>query len=138
MTDTNIAPEAVEQRVALGPLNRWWPVAASWMVTDKPQGLTRLGEQIAVWRDKDDAVHCIEDRCPHRGARLSMGWNLGDRIACWYHGVEIGGDGVVKSVPAVSECPMVGDKMVKSYPCFEHMGGIFVWFGDELQTVGNS
>ena len=22
--------------------------------------------------------------------------------------------------------------MVKSYPCFEHMGGIFVWFGDEL------
>ena len=81
MTDTNIAPEAIEQRVALGPLNRWWPVAASWMVTDKPQGLTRLGEKIAVWRDKDGAVHCIEDRCPHRGARLSMGWNLGDRIA---------------------------------------------------------
>ena len=39
MTDTNIAPEAIEQRVALGPLNRWWPVAASWMVTDKPQVL---------------------------------------------------------------------------------------------------
>ena len=132
MTDTNVNPQDVEQRVALGPLNRWWPVAASWMVTDKPQGLTRLGEQIVVWRDKDGTVHCVEDRCPHRGARLSMGWNLGDRIACWYHGVEVGGDGVVKDVPAVSECPMVGDKMVKSYPCFEHMDGIFVWFGDEL------
>ena len=132
MTDTNVNPQDVEQRVALGPLNRWWPVAASWMVTDKPQGLTRLGEQIVVWRDKDGMVHCVEDRCPHRGARLSMGWNLGDRIACWYHGVEVGGDGVVKDVPAVSECPMVGGKMVKSYPCFEHMDGIFVWFGDEL------
>ena len=64
MTDTNIAPEAIEQRVALGPLNRWWPVAASWMVTDKPQGLTRLGEKIAVWRDKDGGVHCIQTDAP--------------------------------------------------------------------------
>ena len=86
------AAEAIERRVALGPLNRWWPVAASWMVTDTPLGLTRLGEKIAIWRDKDGSVHCIEDRCPHRGARLSMGWNLGDRLACWYHGVEVGAD----------------------------------------------
>ena len=132
MADTLISPEAVEERVALGPLNRWWPVAASWMITDKPQGLTRLGEKIVVWRDKDGTVHCVQDRCPHRGARLSMGWNLGDRLACWYHGVEVGGDGVVKDVPAVSDCPMIGAKMIKSYPCFEHMDGIFVWFGDEL------
>ncbi|MEE2995528.1 MAG: aromatic ring-hydroxylating dioxygenase subunit alpha [Pseudomonadota bacterium] len=132
MTDTSVSAEAIENRVGLGPLNRWWPVAASWMVTDKPQGLTRLGQKIVVWRDKDSKVHCVEDRCPHRGARLSMGWNLGDRIACWYHGVEVDGDGVVQAVPAMSQCPMVGDKMVKAYPCFEHMGGIFVWFGDEL------
>ena len=132
MTVTEVSPEDIEKRVALGPLNRWWPVAASWMITDTPRGLTRLGEQIAVWRDKDGTVHCIEDRCPHRGARLSMGWNLGDRLACWYHGVEVGADGVVIDVPAVAQCPMVGDKLVKSYPCFESMGGIFVWFGDEF------
>jgi len=131
MTDTKVSPEDVKHRVKLGPLNRWWPVAANWMVTDKPLGLTRLGEQIAIWRDTDGSVHCVEDRCPHRGARLSMGWNLGDRIACWYHGIEVGGDGVVKNVPAVANCPLVGEK-IKSYPCFERMGGIFVWFGDEL------
>lgn len=132
MTETTVTAEAVEKRVALGPLNRWWPIAASWMVTDTPLGLTRLGEKIALWRDKDGSVHCVEDRCPHRGARLSMGWNLGDRIACWYHGVEVGGDGVVKDVPAIGECPLVGEKCIKSYPVFEHMGGIFAWFGDEL------
>tara|TARA_R110000868_G_scaffold99535_1_gene273886 strand:+ start:3248 stop:4306 length:1059 start_codon:yes stop_codon:yes gene_type:complete len=132
MTDTVVSPEDIKKRVALGPLNRWWPVAASWMITDTPHGLTRLGEKIALWRDKDGSVHCIEDRCPHRGARLSMGWNLGDRIACWYHGIEIGADGVVMDVPAVANCPLVGEKAIKSYPCFEHMGGIFVWFGDEL------
>ena len=132
MTDNTVTEEAIKARVALGPLNRWWPVVASWMVTDTPLGLTRLGEKIVLWRDKDGSVHCIEDRCPHRGARLSMGWNLGDRIACWYHGVEVGGDGVVKDVPAVGECPLVGEKCIKSYPVFEHMGGIFAWFGDEL------
>ena len=132
MTVNTVTEEAIKARVALGPLNRWWPVVASWMVTDTPLGLTRLGEKIVLWRDKDGSVHCVEDRCPHRGARLSMGWNLGDRIACWYHGVEVGGDGVVKDVPAVGECPLVGEKCIKSYPVFEHMGGIFAWFGDEL------
>ncbi len=125
-------PEEARERVALGPLNRWWPVAAGWMVGDEPVGLTRLGERIVLWRDADGAVRCLEDRCPHRGARLSMGWNLGDRLACWYHGVETGADGVVRDVPAVAECPMVGRRMVKAYPCMERMGGVFVWFGDAL------
>ncbi|WP_417653360.1 Rieske 2Fe-2S domain-containing protein, partial [Escherichia coli] len=66
----------------------WYPVLASWEVQSAPVGITRLGEQIVVWRNKDGQVQALEDRCPHRGARLSMGWNLGDRIACWYHGVE--------------------------------------------------
>ncbi|MEX2453091.1 MAG: aromatic ring-hydroxylating dioxygenase subunit alpha [Rhodospirillaceae bacterium] len=131
MADSVVSPKSVRERVALGPLNRWWPVAASWMVADKPVGLKRLGQNIVVWRNKEGGVRAIEDRCPHRGARLSMGWNLGDRIACWYHGVEVDGDGVVRDVPAVAECPMVGEKMIRSYPCFEHLGGIFVWFGDE-------
>jgi hypothetical protein len=42
MTDNTVTEEVIKARVALGPLNRWWPVAASWMVTDTPLGLTRL------------------------------------------------------------------------------------------------
>ena len=48
---TEITAEQIDRRVALGPVNRWWPIAASWMLTDKPMGLTRLGEKIAVWRE---------------------------------------------------------------------------------------
>ncbi|UMX66744.1 Rieske (2Fe-2S) protein [Klebsiella pneumoniae] len=88
----------------------WYPVLASWEVQSAPVGITRLGEQIVVWRNKDGGVRGpAEDRCPHRGARLSMGWNLGDRIACWYHGVEVTGNGEVKDVPGGgSRCPLVG------------------------------
>ncbi len=73
----------------------------------------------------------LEDRCPHRGARLSLGWNLGGSVACWYHGIEIDGGGTVTKVPAVSTCPLEGQKCVKSYPVEEHAGAIFLWFGDD-------
>ncbi len=107
----------------------WYPVLASWEVQSAPVGITRPGEQIVVWRNKDGRVQALEDRCPHRGARLSMGWNLGDRIACWYHGVEVAGNGEVKDVPAVDKCPLVGQQCVRSYNVQEAHGAIFLWFG---------
>jgi len=107
----------------------WYPVLASWEVQSAPVGITRLGEQIVVWRNKDGQLQALEDRCPHRGARLSMGWNLGDRIACWYHGVEVAGNGEVKDVPAVDKCPLVGQQCVRSYSVQEAHGAIFLWFG---------
>ncbi len=50
-------------------------------------------------------------------------------MACWYHGVEVGGDGVVVDVPAVHDCPMKGSECVKSYPIIEKHDAIFIWFG---------
>ncbi len=132
MAANSVSPEQVEALVDLGLRNRWYPVVPSWMVGDKPLGLMRLGEPVVLWRDRQGVAHMLEDRCPHRGARLSMGWNLGDRLACWYHGVETDGDGVVVNVPAVDKCSMEGEKAVKSYPLMEHMDAIFAWFGDEL------
>ncbi len=132
MPATSEAPAPVEELLSLGVRNRWYAIAAGWMVKDSPVGMTRLGERIVVWRDAEGGVHAMEDRCPHRGARLSMGWNLGDRIACWYHGVETGADGVVRRVPAAADCPLQGRKAVRTYPCFERAGGIFAYFGDEL------
>ncbi len=123
---------AIDRLVTLGLRNLWYPVAPSWMVQRAPLGLTRLGERLVVWRDEHGAVHALEDRCPHRGARLALGWNLGDRLACWYHGVEVGADGTVLRVPAVEACPLEGQRCVKSYPCVERHDAIFVWFGDAL------
>jgi len=121
-----------EERLNKGLKNLWYPVLPSWAVQDAPVGITRLSENIALWRDVEGQVHAIEDRCPHRGARLSMGWNLGDRVACWYHGVEVDGTGTVRDVPAVASCPLVGQACVRSYPVEERQGAIFLWFGDDL------
>lgn len=122
---------AIEALVDSGLRNLWYPLVPSWQVGDRPIGITRLGEDIAMWRDREGQVHAIADRCPHRGARLSLGWNLGDRLACWYHGVEVGSDGMVRSVPAVDGCPMEGIKGCHSYPVKEIRGAVFGYFGDE-------
>ncbi len=112
-TNTSSAADPIRAYLDLGLRNYWYPVAPSWQVANAPIGLTRLGEQLVVWRDQEGRVHALEDRCPHRGARLSLGWNLGDRVACWYHGVDpkyrraqtryvgTGGTGVAKDVNTV-------------------------------------
>jgi phenylpropionate dioxygenase-like ring-hydroxylating dioxygenase large terminal subunit len=107
----------------------WYPVAASSKVTTTPLGLTRLNEKLVLWRDASGKVHALQDRCPHRGARLSMGWNLGDKLACWYHGIQIDGTGKVCDVPASANCPLEGQQAVRAYPVEEHAGAVFVWFG---------
>ena len=45
------------------------------------------GLSIAVFRLADGTFRAIEDRCPHRGARLSRGVVYdGDKVACLDHG----------------------------------------------------
>ncbi|EMT6575869.1 MULTISPECIES: aromatic ring-hydroxylating oxygenase subunit alpha [Providencia] len=125
---TNTQIQNYQDYLDVGLRGQWYPVLSSWEVSSDPIGITRLEEQIVLWRDDKGQIHALEDRCPHRGARLSMGWNLGERIACWYHGVEVGGDGVVKDVPAVSQCPLEGQKCLKTYPVQEIHGAIFLYF----------
>ena len=124
----------LEERLDLGLLNLWYAVLPSWAVSQAPIGITRLGQRIALWRDTDGEVHAIEDRCPHRGARLSLGWNLNDRLACWYHGVQVDKTGTVREVPALESCPLVGKKTCKSYQVKEIRGAILLYFGDELNA----
>ncbi|GAB4192421.1 MAG: aromatic ring-hydroxylating dioxygenase subunit alpha [Thalassobaculales bacterium] len=113
-----------------GLRNLWYPVCPSYQVQDSPAGITRLSEQIVLWRDAAGKVRAVEDRCPHRGARLSLGWNLGDRLACWYHGVEVDATGTACRVPAQANCRLEGRQLLKTYPAEERNGAIFLWFGE--------
>lgn len=131
----NAGADDAEALLDRGLRNLWYPVAPSWQVRGDPVGITRLAERIVLWRDADGQVHALADRCPHRGARLSLGWNLGNRLACWYHGVEVDSTGTVVDVPAVDQCPLEGQACVKAYPVKEVQGAIFLWFGDALHQA---
>lgn len=126
--------QQVQQYLRTGLRNRWWPIMPSRFVETggKPLGIMRLGEPLVLWRDSKGVIHVQADRCPHRAVPLSRGINEGDRLRCNYHGVEVGPDGKVLSVPGQPGCPLEGKKAVKTYPSQEIAGAIFVWFGDAL------
>ena len=67
--------------------NQWFPVATS---ADLPfrhvfHGKL-LGQELALWRADDGFVNIWQNRCLHRGVRLSIGINDGRELKCQYHG----------------------------------------------------
>src|SRR5579872_3677400 len=69
------------------PRTAWYPIADE---TDLPfrhvYHAILLGQELAVWRADDDTINVWENRCLHRGVRLSIGTNLGSELRCQYHG----------------------------------------------------
>jgi nitrite reductase/ring-hydroxylating ferredoxin subunit len=81
---------------------RWFPVTRSEEVIGRHVLQTQLlGQEIAVWRDDAGAVNAWENRCPHRGVRLSIGFNTGTELRCQYHGWRYAtGSGQCTFIPA--------------------------------------
>jgi phenylpropionate dioxygenase-like ring-hydroxylating dioxygenase large terminal subunit len=78
----------------------WWPVALADAAHDGPQALTLLDQPLVLWRDPAGRPVVQTDRCPHRGARLSMGRVHEGALQCPYHGWRFGGDGRCVAIPA--------------------------------------
>lgn len=128
---TTTAKDPVDAVLADGLKNLWYPICPSEFVGERPVSLRRLGRKIVVWRDQTTGqLHALEDHCPHRGAPLSMGIALGDRIACGYHGVQIRADGVVTSVPGSPGCKLEGARAALSFHVQEAAGAIFLYNSD--------
>ena len=81
-------------------LNDWHPVARGEDVgVDMPHAARLLGTDIVIWRSRA-GIRVWEDRCAHRGVKLSLGKLCEDRLVCPYHGWEYGSDGVCERYPA--------------------------------------
>jgi phenylpropionate dioxygenase-like ring-hydroxylating dioxygenase large terminal subunit len=90
----------------------WHPVAIASQVAPgviSPSQLLDL--PLAIWRDSAGQVHVWEDRCPHRGTRLSLGSVRDDSVRCAYHGWSFGNDGRCKHIPAL---PALGEAGLKA------------------------
>ncbi len=136
MTASNPLLHTPEGLVKLGLRDRWYPLCPSDRVrAGELTRVDRAGEQLLLWRDAAGTVHVQEDRCPHRGARLSLGVHMGDRIACNYHGIQLDSDGVVVSVPGSPGCALEGRQALRTFPAEEHAGAIFAWFGLDEQAA---
>jgi nitrite reductase (NADH) small subunit len=81
-------------------MSDWKPICA---VTDIPVlGARRVarakGVAVAVFRNSEDKVFALLDRCPHKGGPLSQGIVFGESVACPLHNWSIGlADGCAKA-----------------------------------------
>lgn len=66
---------------------QWHPIAASTdLVPRHVYHAQFFGRELALWRADDGHVNAWENRCLHRGVRLSIGINDGRELVCQYHG----------------------------------------------------
>ena len=80
----------------------WHPVALAGDVANTPLAVQLLEQPLVLWRDGLGGVQALADRCPHRGARLSLGRvTVQGQLECPYHGWQFEGTGQCTHVPAL-------------------------------------
>lgn len=118
------------RKAGLDP-NFWYPLARSKDVKfGQAHAVTFAGEPIALVRSKEAGLFAVEDRCAHRQVPLSVGVVEDGGIRCGYHGWKFDCTGSCTSVPYLDKCTLHPNS-IKSYPCKERYGLIYVFPGDE-------
>ncbi|RYE09844.1 MAG: Rieske (2Fe-2S) protein [Hyphomicrobiales bacterium] len=110
----------------------WIPIALS---RDVPRKATRAviieGNELVIWRGESGAAQVWEDRCPHRGMRLSFGFVRGDSLNCLYHGWEYGAGASCQRIPAHPDLAVPPSIKANAYASTETGGMVWVNFDAE-------
>lgn len=114
----------------------WHPIAASHDLPYRHVFQAQLlGREFAVWRADDGYVNVWENRCLHRGVRLSIGINDGRELKCQYHGWRYAnrtaGCTYIPAHPADAPARTITNR---TYPSTERYG--LVWSGAQAEGEG--
>ncbi|WP_195179346.1 Rieske 2Fe-2S domain-containing protein [Mesorhizobium sp. INR15] len=117
--------------------NAWY--CAAWS-HELPRGGALLGRKllnrhIALFRDSQGKPHAFNAVCPHRGADLSRGRVIGDRVECPMHGWVFDLDGQCVAVPSQPDDVKLPRACTPSYLTAESQGAIWIWVGAKRQGL---
>ena len=117
---------AAGPRDALLEASLWHPVGLCSSLTDQPAAVQLLGQGVVLWRDAAGLARAGADRCPHRGARLSLGRVEAGLLECAYHGWRFDGQGQCTLIPALPQLVPSGRYRACSYEAREAYGLVWV------------
>ncbi|KAG6550401.1 hypothetical protein Mapa_008364 [Marchantia paleacea] len=111
---------------------QWYPLYLTQEVPkDAPLGLTVFDRNLVVFYDGDGKLYCLEDRCPHRAAKLSEGQLMDGRLECLYHGWQFQGDGSCTKIPQLAPGAKIPKQAcARSYALKDSQGVLWVWMAD--------
>ncbi|MCI2415601.1 MAG: aromatic ring-hydroxylating dioxygenase subunit alpha [Candidatus Aramenus sp.] len=106
----------------------WFPVGYSGFSVKE---VNLLGQEILVLKAKEGYV-ALQNRCPHRGYKLSKSKVLDDRIKCSYHGWEFNFNGDCVYVPSSNSR---GHVKLRKYQVKEKYSIVWVSLGNPVHDV---
>lgn len=116
-------------------VNDWHILARSdEIVEGKVYARRLLGEDLVLWRSNGQVL-AWKDLCIHRGARLSMGWITGERLACPFHGWEYDAGGQCQRFPAHPEQTPPEKARAITYQVREQYGWVWCSLGQPQHAV---
>jgi nitrite reductase/ring-hydroxylating ferredoxin subunit len=91
-------------------------------------------QDLVVWRSKSGKLSAWENRCPHRGMRLSHGFVRGEALACVYHGWHYDKSATCRYIPAHPELEPPETIKAQVFNSVEKSGLIWVSVDDTLNA----
>jgi vanillate O-demethylase monooxygenase subunit len=114
-------------------MNCWY--VAAWdheLIDGKLLARTILEKPVVLYKGESGSVVALDNRCAHRGAKLSNGRLEGDCVRCMYHGLKFDPSGKCVQIPGQDNIPpKLG---VRSYPVLERDHLVWIWMGDAAKA----
>lgn len=114
-------------------MNCWY--VAAWgheLIDGKLLARTILGKPVLLYRGASGRIVALDNRCCHRGAKLSNGRLEGDDIRCMYHGLKYDPSGRCIQIPGQDNIPK--GMGVTSYPVVDRQTLVWIWLGDPAKA----
>ena len=102
----------------------WYVAARSDEVKERPMRVVVWKQAIALYRDPNNQVHAVEDRCLYRQVPLSLGKVVDNQLECAYHGWRFNTEGSCCHIPYLLEKQNLPTAKLLSYPVIEQDGFI--------------
>ncbi|XP_071702202.1 protein TIC 55, chloroplastic-like [Rutidosis leptorrhynchoides] len=114
----------------------WYPLyLAKQIPEDAPLGLTVFDKQVVLFRDGKGDLHCYQDRCPHRLAKLSEGQLVDGRLECLYHGWQFEGAGKCVKIPQLpADAKIPRSACTKTYEVKESQDVVWIWMSHKTPS----
>jgi phenylpropionate dioxygenase-like ring-hydroxylating dioxygenase large terminal subunit len=95
--------------------DHWHPILCSHKLRKCPVAVRLHGRDLVLFRGDDGQIGALEDCCPHRRMRLSLGKVAGGRLQCPYHGwtFDCSGAGESPGTPKLHACAARFDAVEK-------------------------
>ena len=110
-------------------MNCWY--VAAWdheLIDGTLLARTILEEPVLLYKGDSGRAVALDNRCCHRGAKLSNGRLEGDCVRCMYHGLKFDATGKCIQIPGQDKVPATMG--VRSYPIVERDHLIWIWMGE--------